>query len=550
MTHSPNLRARVLASAAALLAAMSPPLHAQDATRIVAATVYPDSASVERALTVPGGTRHIAIACMPASVDVSTLQVVGDAELRVGDIRATPLPATRGDECAPSATETRRKDLAVQRAALEAQRDSTELALAYLKQWGAQPHADAAETAHATAATTNRPGATASDLRHAALDLLTDQARIKRDLDALERTEAKLADEAPAARGKDGWRTVRFDVWTPAPASLRVRYGVANTYWRPTYRASVDIARASVRIDRQADVVQASGEDWTDVKVKLSTGRVNRVAEAATPQSWWIDLVTERARDRVVGETAMPIAAAPARRAYAPQGVELLASSVKRLDVVPPPWGVDVARGDYATEFDIAQPVSLASDGETHTLAIATQSLPVTLLRRTTPRNDRAVYLLAQAERPAGVWPAGPLQSLRDGTLVGRTQWQPSTGDKLTIPLGQDDQMHVDIESPGAFTAAKGVFGGGVEKTSAAIYAIVNQRPDAVTVEVLDAAPVSRNEAITVTHKYEPRPTTDAWNKVPGVAAWTLAIAPLQTQRVSVTHAVDYPKDDLVSNLP
>ena len=41
-----------------------------------------------------------------------------------------------------------------------------------------------------------------------------------------------------------------------------------------------------------------------------------------------------------------------------------------------------------------------------------------------------------------------------------------------------------------------------------------------------------------------------ASKKVPGVAAWTLAIPPLQTQRVSVTHAVDYPKDDLVSNLP
>jgi hypothetical protein len=38
-----------------------------------------------------------------------------------------------------------------------------------------------------------------------------------------------------------------------------------------------------------------------------------------------------------------------------------------------------------------------------------------------------------------GKGPSGPLQSWVDGALVGRTQWQPSQGDKLEIALGQDD---------------------------------------------------------------------------------------------------------------
>ena len=66
----------------ALLGLAALAAQAQDATRIVAATVYPDSARVERELKVPGGTRHIALACVPAGVDVSTLQVDGDPELR------------------------------------------------------------------------------------------------------------------------------------------------------------------------------------------------------------------------------------------------------------------------------------------------------------------------------------------------------------------------------------------------------------------------------------------------------------------------------------
>jgi predicted secreted protein len=89
-----------------------------------------------------------------------------------------------------------------------------------------------------------------------------------------------------------------------------------------------------------------------------------------------------------------------------------------------------------------------------------------------------------------------------------------------------------------------------VERTSTAVYAIVNQHPSAVTVEMLDAAPVSRNGAITVTHKYEPAPATTEWHKTPGVAAWMLAIPAQKTQRVSITHVIVAPKDAQIANLP
>jgi hypothetical protein len=94
------------------------------------------------------------------------------------------------------------------------------------------------------------------------------------------------------------------------------------------------------------------------------------------------------------------------------------------------------------------------------------------------------------------------------------------------------------------------VFGGSVERTSTATYAIVNQHPNAVSVEMLDAAPVSRNEAIAVTHKYDPAPSTTDWNKRTGVAAWTLDVPAQGARRVTVSHSVTAPKDAVVANLP
>jgi len=100
-----NMHSLARAAGATLLAVAALPSPAQDATRIVAATVYPDSARVERELKVPGGTRHIVLACVPSAVDVTTLQVDGDPELRVGEIRSMPLPQTRWPECDPSPLE-------------------------------------------------------------------------------------------------------------------------------------------------------------------------------------------------------------------------------------------------------------------------------------------------------------------------------------------------------------------------------------------------------------------------------------------------------------
>ena len=536
-------------AAAALACLLAHSAQAQESTRIVAATVYPDSASVERELKVPGGTRHIAIACMPAAVDVSTLQVDGDADARMGDVRATDLPASRVDECEPTVARARHDALAQQRATLESQRDADELAFTFLRNWGANAPPDASEPAStptrgAAPAGVTRPGATAAELRHSAFDLLSDQARIRRDLAALALAETRLVDEQPVSKGKGGWRTVRFDVWSPAAATLRVRYNVTGTYWRPTYRASLDVAHATLRIDRQAEIVQASGEDWSGVRLKLSTRLADRPAQAQAPTTWWLDIVVAVARALGFANAAP----APARPMVAADAIEQ--KVIAPATVEPPPWAADTTQSDGVTEFTIAQPVDLPSDGESHTLQVASQTLPASLKRRTTPRADPAVYVLAQATRPAGVWPAGPLQAYQDGTLVGRVDWRPADGDQFEIAMGQDDLMHVDVETPASFTQQRGVFNGSVERMSTAVYAIVNRHPSAVTVEMLDAAPVSRNAAITVTHKYDPPPTATDWNKVTGVAAWTLAVPSQGTRRVSVSHSVTAPKDAEIANLP
>ena len=78
------LRALGMASLAGL-AALPAAVHAQDSSRIARVTVYPGSATVERVAKVAAGARSLTLACLPASLDVQSLQINADPAVRVGE---------------------------------------------------------------------------------------------------------------------------------------------------------------------------------------------------------------------------------------------------------------------------------------------------------------------------------------------------------------------------------------------------------------------------------------------------------------------------------
>ena len=51
---------------------------AQDTSRIARVTVYPGSATVARVAKVAAGARSLTLACLPASLDVQSLQINAD----------------------------------------------------------------------------------------------------------------------------------------------------------------------------------------------------------------------------------------------------------------------------------------------------------------------------------------------------------------------------------------------------------------------------------------------------------------------------------------
>ena len=150
------------------------PAAAQDTSRIARVTVYPGSATVERVAKVTAGARSLTLACLPASLDVQSLQINADPAVRVGEFNVLTEDRDVAAGCA-SPLDGRIRELEDQIAGVKAEASALQLVDGYLRsvaQTGAGPEAAASAniTARAATPTPAQITATAEVLRKSGQD--------------------------------------------------------------------------------------------------------------------------------------------------------------------------------------------------------------------------------------------------------------------------------------------------------------------------------------------------------------------------------------------
>jgi hypothetical protein len=76
-------------------------------SRIARVTVYAGSATVERVARAPAGSRTLSFDCLPAGLDVQSLQVSADAGVRIGETSVLTLPRASAPRCTAHALDGR-----------------------------------------------------------------------------------------------------------------------------------------------------------------------------------------------------------------------------------------------------------------------------------------------------------------------------------------------------------------------------------------------------------------------------------------------------------
>jgi len=526
-----------LAAAFALPAvALDMPPPAAVASRIAQVKVYPGSATVERVARIPAGSRSITLACLPAGLDVQSLQVSADASVRVGETSVVTEPRALSAACATSALDGRIRALEDQKATLQAERDALGLVTGYLKGLGGGGDGDAKRPA----LDARNLAATADALRRTGQESLLRQHQIDRGQEDLDRQLQPLLAERQRSQGGANSQVTAVTVTLDAPreAELRLSYQVAGPGWTPTYRALLDTTTRKLRIERQALVAQATGEDWRGVKLVLSTGQPRRNTAGRTPVPWRIGVEPPQqqfAREDSASRLAMvPAPAAPmaAAKAMAPER---------------PLFDVNVFQNSFATEFDVTQPIDVPSNGQRVAMPLGQHEDTAQVAVRVSPRLEAAGYLVADIAQPEGVWPAGALQLYRDGAFVGSGQWStPGNVDgpaRVTLSFGRDELVRVTAEPERDNQGSGGFAGSRAERQVQRAYVVENRHRSPIALQVLEAAPVSVNDQVRVATQFSPQPAELAWNRQPGVAMWRAELKAGQSSRFTADYTIGYPKD-------
>lgn len=524
--------ASVACGTALAFAAMA--AHAQTDTRIVKVKLYPGSATVERVARVAAGAKKMVFPCLPAALDVQSLHVTADAAVRVGELSVVTEERESSRLCATNALDSRIRELEDQRALLEAEARALRIVDDYLKNVAAS---DPSQAGSRVAPDPKSIAAMADSLRRTGQDSQQKQHQISRQVEDLDRALKPLVAErsrTQSARGRIVNVSVTLD--TTRDADVRLSYQISGPGWAPAYRALLNTTTGTLRLERHAVVAQATGEDWSNVQMQLSTGQPRRGTTGPSPLPWRIGIAPAPTQD-----TASRAQFAPAPAAAAPA----LPRGSSQAEITPlrESFDISVFHGSFATEFSVPNRIDVPSNGQRVTLALGTFDTTAKIIVRTVPYRELAAYLIAELAQPEGVWPAGPLQLYRDGTFAGTDSLRTGSAHKLELSFGRDDLVTVQADPVRDTRGTAGFVGTRIERKVFRAYTVESRHRTPVGLEVLETAPVAIDEQVKVENQFDPKPDSINWNNQPGATLWSTSLNAGKALRFTADYTISHPKD-------
>lgn len=363
--------------------------------------------------------------------------------------------------------------------------------------------------------------------------------KVKKANDRVARLQRQIAEQTDVYRRNTSEIVVSVSAEAATTAALTLQYVASNAGWNPVYDLRASNTQSPVQLSYKANVFQATGEEWKNVKLKLSTANPNESGLKPELLTWYLDFYQPIAYKEYRGRDMMKMQAPAAAAEEVTMDAEVTAETVADF--------VNTLQTTLNTEFDISIPYSIASAAKPTVVDIRNHSLKAAFEYAVAPKLDPDAFLLAKATgwEELSLLP-GEANIFFEGTFVGKTFIDPnSIQDTLSVSMGRDKRVVVKREKLKDLTTRK-LIGSSQRETYAYEISVRNTKAEAVKITVEDQVPVSMQSQIEVT-------TVDAGgakvDTTTGKLIWVLTLAPNETRKVVYKYEVKYPKDKRVSGL-
>jgi len=375
----------------------------------------------------------------------------------------------------------------------------------------------------------------------------------RRELDKeLAVARARLNTLRPGSGVRSRSAVVEIETERAGSLTLRLAYLAPGASWRPSYRATLDAASGDVALVSEGVVRQGTGEDWTDVQLRLSSASPASGVQPPMLSPWILRPAVAFGRAQGVVAGMSKPKSAPAR-AY--QNTLALAPGSSDQEGAPAEPAAhsqaEIVRSAYNVAFGVLGRSTVPADGSDHRVVLRQEMLKSNLVHRTVPGLDPRAYLTAVTTSPAD-YPllAGPVRVFAGGAYLGSFPLlETGPGVELTLPFGVDNRIEIVRVPDPQMESREGISGKFrlVERTKRTL--LHNLLDHDATVVVEERMPVSENERIEVELGKETTVGFKDSARRPGVKIWTLTLAAGEKRTLQFDYSVRYPRELQPPNL-
>ena len=522
--------------------------------------VYPAGASVVRTVPIdlPSGASLIVVDDLPIDIETDSITVDGNADgrLEIGSVATHTIPSDRKTDPERQSVldeirglEDERATIADRIGALDGRRRFVETMLETLPRGFGEAlgegndNGDFVQWSAASLALGEELDAVA----------IANRALQRENRVLAERIEERVKALADIQAPRDSLE-LRIELVADAPLKgvLTIGYRTPSAWWVPSYHALLTTNgegdEPSLAIVRRAEVTQATGEDWSDVSLTLSTARP--AIGTAAPFLHASLAGFDRAYGAGSGGYAQAekrVAPSPAPSARSLYGEDAVAELAADQAAVPIEAIADF--GDFRADYAVPGRVSLTSGEGSRAFRISTETGAPELEVRAVPVLSSAAYLTARFMAPsAAPYLAGKVSLFRDGSFVGLGSIPfVNGGTKVDLGFGVDDRVKVTRVTIDRAVADTGILTRSHNDTRRFRIKVENLHKTPMKITVLDRVPYSQDAKIIVERLDDgTQPTAEDVDDQRGVLAWTYAYAGGESRDIRNGYKVTWPEGEQI----
>ncbi len=352
-------------------------------------------------------------------------------------------------------------------------------------------------------------------------------------------------------------------------AEFKVNYLVNRAGWIPSYDLRAAESDQPVNLTYKASIYQKTGEDWDNVKLKLSTFNQDCSFTIPTLATWEIMDKTKYNQNRnkaVLGyqtnnadtiallqngygnvnfydnirlNTVMPSTTATFNETKTASGLNIGNSNDQF--ILPQSLVSNTDKTLSNVEFGIKNRYSIPADGKEMMLVVKNENLKSKFDYISVPKVNTDAFLLANITdwRDLNILPA-KANIYFNNSFVGETEIRPSQmQDTLTLAMGREKAIEItrkkiEDEAKDKLTSSN------IKREITIEIAVKNTNRTTSEIAIKDQIPVSKDDNIKVK---QINLDNGRLNELTGILTWNLKLNPNETKIIKFTYEITHDKE-------